>query len=353
MPWQSPTLNDLAEQARNDIKGRLLDAQPALRRSLLRVIADVDAGVAHGLYGYLEWLARQVIIDTAEAEWLERWASVWKIYRIKATAAAGAITVTGTPGEQIVAGREWEAESGAAYVVDETVTLGASGDASVSVTATKTGSQGNMEAGETLRAISAIPGVDAEATVAAGGITGGAAVESDDRLRQRLLDRIQNPPHGGNEADYQAWAREAHPDVTRVWVAKHQPDIGEVTIRFVCDELDDIVPSAEVIDTVTEYIDEVRPVTARGFYAIAPTIDPIDFQIRLTPDSQEARDRVRAALRDYLSQTGEPGATSYREQLSGVIYIAAGDSRHEMPVPSSNIHHDVNALPVLGEIEWL
>lgn len=353
MSWQSPTLNQLAEQIRADMRGRLPDAKPALRRAMLRVVADVDAGAVHGLYGYLAWLARQLIIDTAEAEWLERWASVWGIYRLDPTAATGAVTLTGTPGAQLVAGNALEHESGATYTVDATVTIAADGTVSAQLTADDTGTAGNLAAGETLRLISAVSGIDAEATVAGDGLTGGAAQESDDRLRQRLLDRIQNPPHGGSEADYKQWARDAHPDVTRVWVAPHKPDIGEVTLRLVCDGLAEIIPTQAILDTVTDYIDEKRAVTARGFYAVAPTKAPLDFQIRLTPDTQDARNRIVAALDDFLTQTGEPGGTNYREQLSGVIYIAAGDSRHEMPVPAADVTHTVNELPVLGTITWL
>ncbi|SDK32374.1 baseplate J/gp47 family protein [Billgrantia gudaonensis] len=353
MPWQSPTLNQLAEQIRADMRGRLPDAQPALRRALLRVVADVDAGAVHGLYGYLAWLAKQLIIDTAEDEWLERWASIWGIRRDSAVAAAGEILLTGTPGAQLLEGVELEHDSGVIVTLDETVTLNAQGEATGSVTATEAGSDGNLAAGETLRLVSAESGIDGEATVGSDGITGGAERESNERLRARLLDRIQRQPHGGNEDDYIMWAREAHPDVTRVWVYPHAPDVGEVTVRLVCDDLDDIIPTTEVIDAVKEHIDRERPVAARGFYAIAPAAAPLNFEIRLTPDTAEARARVTDALADYLAQAAEPGGTLYREPLSGVIYVAAGESRHEMPVPADDVTHTVNQIATLGTITWL
>lgn len=353
MAWQSPTLNELAEQIRADLRGRLPNANPALRRAMLRVIADVDAGAVHGLYGYLAWLSKQLIIDTAEDEWLERWASIWRIYRAGAVAAAGPISMTGDPGAQLLDGTELEHENGTTYTVDETVTFDAEGVANVDVTAVDAGTDGNLEGGETLRLVLSISGIDGEATVGDKGITGGAGRESDDRLRERLLERIQNPPHGGNEADYRAWVREAHPDITRVWIARHKPDIGEVTARFVCDDLDDIIPTTEVVEAVETYIDDVRPVTARGFYAVAPEPAPISFEIRLTPDTAEARGRIEEALDDFIGQTAEPGGTSYREQLSGVIYIAAGSSRHELEAPAANVTHSANQIPTRGEITWL
>ncbi|KGE77404.1 baseplate J/gp47 family protein [Halomonas salina] len=353
MPWQSPTLNQLAEQIRADMRGRLPEARPALRRALLRVIADVDAGAVHGLYGYLAWLAKQLIIDTAEEEWLERWASIWGIRRQGAVAAAGEILLTGTAGAQLLEGAELEHDSGVIVTLDVTVTLDGQGEATAAVTASEAGADGNLAAGETLRLVRAASGIDGEAMVGAEGLTGGADREDDERLRARLLDRIQRQPHGGNEADYVAWALEAHPDVTRAWVTPHQPDVGEVTVRFVCDDLADIIPTVEVVDAVQAHIDEERPVTARGFYAIAPDAAPLDFQIRLTPDTAEARQRVTDALDDYLAQAAEPNGTLYREPLSGVIFVAAGESRHEMPEPAADVTHTANQIAVLGTITWL
>jgi uncharacterized phage protein gp47/JayE len=352
MPWQSPTLTELADQIRADMRGRLPDANPALRRAMLRVIADVDAGAVHGLYGYLAWLAKQLIIDTAEAEWLERWASIWRIYRQGEVAATGPVLLNGNPGGQLLAGEEFE-KDGIRYTLDSTVTLDESGQATGDVIAVDAGDEANLAAGETLRLVRAVSGIDGEATVGVDGLTGGAEQERDDRLRERLLERIQRQPHGGNADDYIMWVREAHPDITRVWVSRHQPDIGEVTVRFVCDDLADIIPTTAVVEAVDEYVDDVRPVTARGFYAVAPEASPLNLAIRLTPDTAVARSRVQAALDDFLGQTAEPGGTLYREQLSGVIYVAAGDSRHELDSPSADVTHGVNDIPVRGAISWL
>lgn len=215
MPWQSPTLTELADQIRADMLGRLPDANPALRRAMLRVIADVDAGAVHGLYGYLAWLAKQLIIDTAEAEWLERWASIWRIYRQGEVAATGPVVINGNPGAQLLAGEEFE-KDGIRYTLDSTVALGESGEAIGNVTAVDAGDEANLAAGETLRLVRAVSGIDGEATVGVDGLTGGAEQERDDRLRERLLERIQRQPHGGNADDYIMWVREAHPDITRV-----------------------------------------------------------------------------------------------------------------------------------------
>ena len=66
-------------------------------------------------------------------------------------------------------------------------------------------------------------------------MTGGTDTETDEQLRARILQRIQNPPMGGSAADYVAWAL-AVPGVTRAWAAPEQ-GIGTITVRFLMDDL--------------------------------------------------------------------------------------------------------------------
>ncbi|PWG62869.1 baseplate J/gp47 family protein [Sediminicurvatus halobius] len=352
MPWQSPTLEQLIERIRADIRARLPGAQPELRRSLLGVLASAEAGAVQGLYGYLDWLARQLMIDTAEAEHLERWAGIWGLSRAAAVPAAGNVDVTGSAGAELPAGIELESDAGQTYTTDTTLTLDAAGTGTVAVTAVEAGADGNLAEGATLRLLTAVTGIDSEAVVAAGGLTGGADEEGDARLRERLLERIRRRPHGGSRDDYERWALEAHPDVTRAWVYPQETDPGTVTVRAVCDELDPITPPAEVTGAIEDYIDAERPVTA-GFYVVAPTEAPLDLSIKLTPDSTEVRERVTDALNDFFARVAEPGGTIYREQLSGVIYVAAGESRHELQSPTGDVTHTINEIAVLGVITWL
>ena len=51
--------------------------------------ARVEAAVAHGLYGFLDYLSQQIIYDTAETAYLERWASIFGINRKAAAKATG------------------------------------------------------------------------------------------------------------------------------------------------------------------------------------------------------------------------------------------------------------------------
>ncbi|KAL6953375.1 hypothetical protein U1Q18_052069 [Sarracenia purpurea var. burkii] len=84
--------------------GGISATAPILPASVLSVLARVFAGAAHLHWGFLEWIARQVFPDTAEAEYLERWAAVYGIYRTPATYASAEVQVSGTNGTVLPAG---------------------------------------------------------------------------------------------------------------------------------------------------------------------------------------------------------------------------------------------------------
>lgn len=351
MPFERPSLSELQERIRADIRARLPGAQPELRRSLLGVLADIEAGGIHGLYGYLDWLARQLFPDTAESDYLQRWARIWRVPEAEVTAATGDVTFTGNNDVVIPQDTRLQANDGAEYLTDAAVTI-AAGTATVAVTATETGEDGNQDAGTELQLVSSLSGVEGTATVGAAGLTGGTDPETEERLRERLLARIQRPPHGGSEDDYIQWALEGHPDVTRAWVYPNELESGSVTTRIMTDEATaDGTPTTTVVDAVLAYIESVRPVAAVP-YVVAPVAVPLDLQITIVPDTQTVRDRIELAVRDYLRREAEPGATIYLSQLNGIIYIAAGESRHTLVSPVADVTHLTNEIATPGVITW-
>ena len=120
----------------------------------------------HGLYGYLDFLARQVMPDTAEAEILDRHASLRGITRTPATAAAGKGTFTGTNGVVIPAGTELQRSDGWLYITNADATI-SSGTATVACTARTLGALGNAVVDIVLTLTTPIAGITNTATVAA------------------------------------------------------------------------------------------------------------------------------------------------------------------------------------------
>ncbi|MHB1053466.1 MAG: baseplate J/gp47 family protein [Thiobacillus sp.] len=349
MAFTRPTLTQLIERAQADIETRLPGSQPRLRHTLLGTLARVHPGANHGLYGYLDWIARQVLPDTADAEILERWASIWGVTRKAASFAAGPVTLTGTTGAVVPAGTVLQAATGQEFETDAEVTL-AAGTATAQVTALSAGQAGNLVASAKLNLISPIAGVNAQATVASGGLVGGADTETDDALRARLLARIQTPPHGGAKTDYVAWALEVA-GVTRAWVYPGELGLGTVTVRFVRDNDASIIPDAAEVQAVLDHIDTLRPVTA-GLTVVAPVAVPLNLTIALTPNTSTVQAAVLAEIKDLLVRAAEPGGTILISHIREAISLAAGETNHVLTVPSADVAHTVGQIATMGIITW-
>lgn len=343
--FSRPTLSELIDRTRSDTVSRL-SAEELLRRSDPEVLARVLAGASHEMHGFIEWISSQVIYDTASVEYVERWAAIWGITRVQASKSTGNIQATGTAGTVIPSGTRLQSSSGVEYLTTADAELPASSP----VEAVSGGANGNALEGSALAFISPIAGISSACTVAAGGLNGGADVESDSSLRQRLIARIQAPPHGGSAHDYQAWALKVS-GVTRAWVAPLQSGAGTVTVRFVRDNDASIIPDAGEVATVQAYLDSVRPVTARC-YVVAPTAVPLNFTIEVNPATVAVKAMVEAELRALLLREAEPGGVILISHIREAISIATGEYDHELVAPTADVPHGVNEIATFGAITW-
>lgn len=350
MSFQRPTLTDLIDRALADLSSRVVGVDGAvLRRSVLGAIARMSAGAAHEMHGHLDYLARQVIIDTADAEHLDRWANVWGVRRKAASYATGSATFTGANGSLIPNGTLLQRQDGALFQTLSEATI-AAGSATVPLRAQNAGSDGSSDAGVKLALMQPVSGVQSTATVAVGGLTGGADAESDDQLRARLLARIQKPPQGGADFDYEAWALEV-PGVTRAWVSPREQGAGTVTVRFVRDDDASMIPDAAEVAAVDAYIQARRPVTAE-VYVVAPIAKPLNLSIQIEPNTATIRAAIEAELRDMLRREGKPGGTILLSHINEAISIAPGEFDHVIVSPEANTAHAAGEIPVLGGITW-
>ncbi len=90
------------------------------------MLAHVLAGATDGLYGYVEWLSRQVLPDSAEEEYLERHASIWlEDGRKPAKASSGGVIVEGPVGVTVPIGTQFVRSDGVQFAATNEVTLAA------------------------------------------------------------------------------------------------------------------------------------------------------------------------------------------------------------------------------------
>ena len=302
MAFERPTLSTIIDRMRSSLASSMPNSDTRLRYSVEDIFIRIFAGSIHGAYGFAEWASKQIFFDTAEAEYLERIAANFGIERVQPSAATGDVDFTGTNGTLIPAQTELTRRDGVTYTTVDDVSISA-GAATVGVTATTPSASSNALESSILTLSTPISGIDQNATVAAGGLSGGADAESDDALRARLALRLQTPPRGGGDGDYVAWALEV-PGVTRAWQFANMYGIGTVGIGFVRDNDDDIIPSDGEVDTVQAYIDSVRPVTADAQVYKLTRVD-VDVTLSVTPNNSSVRSAIQAELENLFFEKSD------------------------------------------------
>lgn len=360
-----PTLKELRDRVMAEFDARLANADARLRNSVLNVLAVIQADIGNELYGYLDWLAAQIFPDTAKSEYLDRWGYMWGVSRKIAGFAVGNITVTGVAGSALIAGTEFKRGDGTIYRTTESVTIPAGGSVNVAVKSEKIGLNTNAVMGVKLSLLSPVAGVNTEAVVALGDLTGGAERESDQAYSQRIILRMQYRPGGGNQKDYEAWALEVY-GVTRAWCYPLEMGPGTVTVRFMMDDTyADGIPQAGDIERVKAYIYDPtrRPITADVFVE-APVPHPVDITISaLTPDAPEIRAAVEAELADLFAREAHPGkyeyltnkvvpCTVYESKIWEAASIAVGAEHFTLESPVNDTTMSVGVIPILGAVTY-
>lgn len=378
MPYQRPILSELRSRNRQFITSELENPSELLRFSNLRIIADMDAGMSHMHFAYLDWIARQSNPFTAEDEWLAAWGALKNVYRKDATAAKGPeVMFSGVPGRSITAGTVLNRTGGVQYTLDAAVTIPAAGNGSGSVTAVLplTGSaltpaDGNAQAGTLLAIDGAIEGIVSTAT-AAQAITGGADMESQEAFRSRVLQAYQSSAEGGSEDDYKRWALEV-PGVTRAWVEPRILGAGSLGVYIMCDGTDrtnhgfpegvDGTATKEKYTygnaqgdqlRVANYLFSKRPATTL-VWVCSPINRTVDLDIGGIPDTDaDTVAAIQSAVDEVFFDNGEPGGKIFISDLNLAIGAISGTRGFVLNQPSGVfIQLGAGELPVRGEITF-
>lgn len=363
MPWTRPTLIELRDRIEADVRAGL-DVTTLLRRSFLKVLSKALAGAIHLQHGFLQYISRQLFVDTAEVNFLERHGAIWGVLRRSATFAEFEIDITGTNGTVIPTNTTYQGPTGLEYTTDAEVTI-AAGTATVKVVAAESGASYNLETGDTVSLLSPIAGAQSDATVSTI-VIDAEDTESDEAYRARLLDFIRQPPSGGAANDYVQWALTIA-GVTRAWVLPQNTGPGTVGVAIVEDNEDPISASPAKITEVADYIETVRPVTA-DVTVFTPTLAPMDLTIELRPNTAEVQANVEAELEDlilrdsqvegsYLSPSENNTGEILLSRINEAISIAQGEQDHNITLINGVAPADVtpgsNELITLGTITWL
>lgn len=359
MAFERPTLSALITRIEGDFVSRLSLTNAVLSLAVVKILARVVAGAVHLLYGFLEYLAKQLFPDLSDDAYLVRQAALYGLSKNPVGYAKAIVVFRGAADTVVPAGTVVVRTSDSARYttnVETQVDTTEFGDlpdglyAVVEVTSELAGSDYELALTDELTLETPIDDIDAGYPVVVEVTDTGSDVETTEQLRTRLLERLADPPHGGNEADYIAWAKEV-PGVTRVWVKPGFLGPGTVVVYFVRDGDPDPIPDSGEVDDVQAKLDEEAPVTA-DVTAFAPEDTPINFTITLTPDTTEVRAAVSASLEDLIISEGEPDGTLLLSAFNTAIGTTQGVEDYEITSPVANVTMNTNQVPSLGTITW-
>lgn len=246
-------MSDAMARIKARVTAYLADEGTYLHDAIAPVASEIDMFTD----GYLPAVMDSVMPDTALLTDLDRIAEAYGLARHPATLATGQVTFTGTEGTVIAAGTLVASESGHTFQTLAEAAIPAGGSVSVGISAVESGAAYNLPTGSITQLTLPLVGMDTVSNALA--TTGGADIESDELLRDRVLMRIRLPSASGCVADYVRWARE----VPGVAAASCVPLWnGAGTVKVVIAGTGMTPTSPEIQTAVAAYIETVRPIGA-------------------------------------------------------------------------------------------
>lgn len=350
MAWLRPSPKEILQRIQSIMDVDLPNGDSRIRRSSEGVFASVIAMATHEVLSFIAYIAKQILVSTADEEHIGRHARELNVPRKAANASTGPIRFTGANGTVVPAGRIVKRSDDQEYIVAGDITI-AGGVGDGEVTALTLGAAGNVAAGAKLSLTSPVPGANSDGIVQAPGLTGGADIEDLEAWRARIIERKQRPPHGGAYYDYEFWAKEV-PGVTRAWAYPNQYGLGTVGLAFVMDnKAGSIIPSPTEVEAVEVHIAAARPVTAE-VHVLAPTPVAVDFTINISPNTVAVQNAIRAELADLFTRESIPGGKLYISRVREAISSAAGEFDHVLISPDENIERTFGQMSTLGAITF-
>jgi uncharacterized phage protein gp47/JayE len=354
MSFPTPTLKELIQQAQADIAGELQGTSTLSRRSFLRALAIAQAGLAFLMFGFLRRYIENAFPWSAKGTWLLKWASWWSAYAPKeADYAAGDVAITGTNGSVLPQGTLISRSTGKTYETQADATI-AAGVATVAVKASDAGIAGNLEAGTALSLVSPVAGINADMTVAVGGITNGSDAEREDDFRVRWTRHVQSSGNGVLEEDFVDMALEV-PGVTRAWAYENRDGPGTVAVFFVRDnDPSGIIPNAAAVAEMQAYLSHPsRKPICITVNAYAPVPKPVDLTVRLVPNTEAVRAQAQAEVDDLTRREAVVGKTVLLSHYDEAISLAAGEVDHDILSPEVEPVVAPNEILLPGTVTWV
>ena len=303
------------------------------------------------LYVQADWVARQAFPQTAEGTYLDRHAQLRGLERREAVAAQG--TVRFTAGEAAQEDRSIPQGTvcmTAGLIRFETTREGViqagALTADVPVRALEPGTAGNVPA-RTIVSMAVAPLGVASCTNPAA-CAGGADGESDEALRERVLDTFKRLPNGANAAFYEQGAL-SFDRVAAAAVIPRPRGVGSVDV--VVTTLSG-TPDQELLDALEDYFEARREIAVDVKVRAAET-RTVELSLKVAPAAgytfAQAKAAAESAVRGWFDGR-LLGRSVLRAQLGDLLFHCEEVANYAIAAPAADVAAAADELPTLGTL---
>lgn len=326
--------------------GKALDGSCDMAVRLYAAAAEIQA-----LYCEAEWVLRQCFPATATGTALDGHGAMRNLTRRGSSKAAGSIrfsvSAAAAGALTVPVGTVCLTEEGVRFITLETGTIPA-GELGcvVAAQAVEAGESGNAAAGSIDRM--SVPPVGVERCRNDAAFAGGAAEETDESFRTRILESFRRLPNGANAAYYELQA-ENHDGVRSARAVGRARGVGTVDVYIAAESG---LPSEELLREVYDDLNAKREI-AVDLRVLAPTAASVDVTATLTVaegyDAAAVRAAAKTALEAFFS-ADLLGKGISRAAIGDVLYHTEGVENYALTAPAADLAAAQAALPVLGTV---
>ena len=288
------------------------------------------AAQIQALEAQAEWVLGQSFPQTAAGVYLDRHGAMRGIVRQASSRATGQLTF-----------RLSNAQTGAVSVETGTVCM------TEGTVRFRTTEPGTIPAGEISVTVAA-EAVEAAAVTNEKAFTGGLSEETDEELRQRILDSFQRLPNGANAAWYELTACR-HEGVAAAKAVGKARGAGTVDVYV---SAPDGIPSEKLLTELQTVFQKSREI-AVNVQVKAPTAATVN--VAVTVKTAEGTDfaNVKTAVEADLAEQFNGkllGRGVKLAELNSRIYAMPGVENCHITAPAADLAANDTVLPVLGTV---
>lgn len=310
-----------------------------------------SAAQIYAVYTHLEWVRKQCFPQTAAGEALDCHAGMRGLVRTAAVKATGYIRF----GVKEARDDDLEIPAGTLCVTAGLTAFKTTGAGllkagalycDAAAEAVEAGESGNVSAG-TITYMSVAP-VGVSVCTNPERFLGGVEVESDNSLRERVLESYARLPNGANVAFYEKEVM-SMANVGAVKVLPRARGIG--TVDIVVSSTAGLPPE-EMLEEIRARLQEIREICV-DIEVLEPVKTPVDVSIELDISSEytinEVSETLKTALESYFDG-GILGEDILMARLGSIIYGVPGVLNYKILSPMGDISTEDSELPSLKSL---